>query len=970
MTGTTGGSHGVTGGGRGSGGWPYPGARWWKFDFHTHTPASADYGNGPDSGSRDITPSEWLLGFMRAGIDCVAVTDHNSGAWIDRLQTALVEMEDEETPGFRPLYLFPGVELSVNGGFHLLAILAPDATGSDIDTLLGAVDYDGTRGRSDAVTRKSAIEAVEAVLEAGGIPIPAHSDRQKGLLRVKKSNGGWSTEIDSNTVAQVLDCEGILAMETIDPGCAKPGIYRHRKVEWTEVLGSDSHYLDDGARSSFPGSHYTWVKMASPPSLEGLRLALLDGKGFSVRRSDEGPFDPFRVPKHCIESIEIGNARYMGRADPATLRFSPSLNAIVGGRGTGKSTVVHALRLAGRRESDILSLEEGSIPRSTFESFRKVARSRFDDGALTDDTTIRWTVMRDGIRHRVTWRRRGDDLTVEDQIQDDGWVESRSQSVTPQRFPVRIFSQGQIAELAGGSRPALLPLIDEAADASALGSRLTEARNGFLASRARIRELEGKLERQDDLSVELQDVERKLKRFEGSDHSAVLKAYRRRARQRTEADRQFEWIEHAARSVDVLATELQPEDLPEGLLDESSEADRHYGEVVEALGAAAGDAAQNLKRTAENLRAASANQRGVLSSGPWQAAADDAAASYQALVGQLRAAGVSDPSEYGLLVQERQRLRREMEKLESKREERQRRVAEAADRLRKVREARRAISDARHAFLSSALAHNDFVRISVQRYGDDARAMERSLREVLDVLDNRNRFESDILSTDDGTPKAGVVANLLRDLPTSASDRGAELERRLEWIKTRLESACLGGDAFGGHFNNYLKREFERDPAFLDKLWAWFPEDGLSVEYSRTGDGRDFRPIGQASAGQRSAAILAFLLTHGAEPLVLDQPEDDLDNHLIYDLVVRQIRENKLRRQIIVVTHNPNIVVNGDAEMLHAMEFAARQGQCVVLESGSLQEQSIREEVCRVMEGGREAFLSRYRRLGPEAPGV
>ena len=110
--------------------------------------------------------------------------------------------------------------------------------------------------------------------------------------------------------------------------------------------------------------------------------------------------------------------------------------------------------------------------------------------------------------------------------------------------------------------------------------------------------------------------------------------------------------------------------------------------------------------------------------------------------------------------------------------------------------------------------------------------------------------------------------------------------------------------------------------------------------------------------------MLAFLLAHGEEPLILDQPEDDLDNHLIYDLVVRQIRENKLRRQIIVVTHNPNIVVNGDAEMLHALDF--RQGQCVVAQSGSLQEKDMREEICRVMEGGREAFDRRYRRLGPE----
>jgi ABC-type enterochelin transport system ATPase subunit len=123
--------------------------------------------------------------------------------------------------------------------------------------------------------------------------------------------------------------------------------------------------------------------------------------------------------------------------------------------------------------------------------------------------------------------------------------------------------------------------------------------------------------------------------------------------------------------------------------------------------------------------------------------------------------------------------------------------------------------------------------------------------------------------------------------------------------------------------------------------------------------------MGQASAGQRAAAMLAFLLAHGQEPLVLDQPEDDLDNHLIYDLVVRQIRANKLRRQIVVVTHNANIVVNGDAEMLHALDF--RGGQCRVVQAGSLQEQAMREEVCRVMEGGREAFERRYRRLGRES---
>ena len=109
-----------------------------------------------------------------------------------------------------------------------------------------------------------------------------------------------------------------------------------------------------------------------------------------------------------------------------------------------------------------------------------------------------------------------------------------------------------------------------------------------------------------------------------------------------------------------------------------------------------------------------------------------------------------------------------------------------------------------------------------------------------------------------------------------------------------------------------------KQPEFADHIRCWFPDDDLRIEYSRAGDGRDWWAITQGSQGQRSAALLAFLLAFGDEPLILDQPEDDLDNHLIYELIVRQIRENKRRRQLIIVTHNPNVVVNGDAEMVHA----------------------------------------------------
>ena len=937
--------------------WSFPGARWWKFDFHTHTPASLDTPwSRIENQAERLTPKQWLLRFMEAEVDCVAVTDHNTSEWIDPLKDTYGRLERERPTGFRPLCLFPGVELSVNGGFHLLVIFDRAATGGQVRDLLARVEYPGTPGRSDAVTRKSAEEVVEIVSDLGALAIPAHVDQEKGLLQVVEEDG--RLRLDTNTVRQVIDRPEILAAEAVNRDWVKHSVYIEARRPWTEVLGSDCHNFRGNSR---PGKRYTWVKMGDP-SLGGLRLALLDGGGFSIRRSDQpDSFDPFAVPKHCVEAIEIVDARHMGRGrKPARLTFSPWLNALVGGRGTGKSTVIHMLRLVARREQELKRLDDGSAPRETFERFNHVPLSQRDKGGLRKGTNLCWTVLRDGVRHRVRWRQDGGGTVVEDDA-GGSWKPSEAQSVTAERFPLRVFSQGQMTELAGENQQALLHFIDDAAAVGAFRKKLKEARAAFYASRARIRELDSKLSRETALTVELQDVERKLKRFEEAEHRAVLTAYRRHGRQHRELERQFANADDGAARIEDAAATLQSDDLADGVFNEASDADGEAVAIITALADAVRAAAREVREAGQRLRAAVGTQRDALTGTAWRTAVDRAAGDYQQLVETLKTAGVSDPSEYGRLVQERQRLDSEKKALKSMRQERDREERLSKSRLKDVVVARRAVSARRERFLNETLEQNRFVRIRGRRYGDDPRVIEGSLREVLGVLDGR--FEDDILVMDNERAKKGFVATLLRRLPADPGTRSAEIETRIDGFKERVVGAVNGSAPFGGYFNNYLARECKRNPELLDKLLAWFPEDGLQVEYSR-GDGTDFRPIDQASAGQRAAAMLAFLLAHGEEPLILDQPEDDLDNHLIYDLVVRQIRENKLRRQIIVVTHNPNIVVNGDAEMLHALDFV--RGQCVVQQSGSLQEEEMREEVCRVMEGGREAFERRYRRLGPE----
>lgn len=105
---------------------------------------------------------------------------------------------------------------------------------------------------------------------------------------------------------------------------------------------------------------------------------------------------------------------------------------------------------------------------------------------------------------------------------------------------------------------------------------------------------------------------------------------------------------------------------------------------------------------------------------------------------------------------------------------------------------------------------------------------------------------------------------------------------------------------------------------------------------------------------------MSFLLSYGDEPLIVDQPEDDLDNALISKLVITKLHDIKPKRQFLIITHNPNIVVNGDSELVIVLED---KGNITLAAAGGLQELSVRQEVCEIMEGGKEALEKRYKRM-------
>lgn len=933
----------------------FTGSRWWKFDFHTHTPASADWGKG-DQTLKGYTPRQWLMTFMAAGIDCVAVTDHNSGQWVDPLQAALSALNAEQPPGYRPLVLFPGVEISAHGNIHILAIFDPSKSTADIVRLLGAVGFQGEWGRTDRETEDTAVEVIRKIVAAGALAVPAHVDQASGLFG-----------LSGNSLRPILEEQKFAALEVIDPSQTKPALSSEMKIQCAEVLGSDAHHPTGAAGARFPGSHFTWIKMGQP-DLEGLQLALLDGAPLSVRRSDQDGGDPNRCPELMIESVEIAGGRHVGRGKPLALAFSPWLTAIVGGRGTGKSTVLEMIRIALRREDELPEdLSAG------FKSFKKKPRDRKDRGMLTDETTVSLTYRKEsGGRFRIGWNEQGTEPAIQE-IGPDGGL-ARASGEVRSRFPVRLFSQKQVFSMAEDTG-ALLQLIDDdsAVDRAGWQSTWDAEERRFLFLRAGSRELEGELAQRERTQGALEDVLRKLEAFEQGDHAAVLADYQRRQRQQRGIE---EWRERwAAAEAELhrMAEDLLPPDLDLSLFPVLGDAADQAGRtVLEQAAAALRDVANAIGNLADRSQAERTRWQHGTETATWRAAYGEAEARYQALVDRLRDQDVATPSPYvyAELLQKRQELEsrlRQMDELQHRLTE-MRQQADAA--LARLKDLRRTLSQRRHTFLHEVLRDNPHVRIRLLPLRPGAVALEAAFRQALgcggDRLRDDTRFREDILVRENGKAR-GLLAELLDDTDTDDASVSQAFEDRLDRIKERLAEVASGGASgpLGGHFLNYLRR---LTPEQIDRLFLWFPDDGLDVEFGGTERQGWFQSIRQGSPGQKTAAMLAFLLAYGQEPLLLDQPEDDLDNRLIYDLIVQQIRQMKVRRQVIVITHNPNIVVNGDAEQVIQLDY--RGGQCVVAAEGPLQSRAIRDAVCRVMEGGLEAFRKRYQRLSPRGRDV
>lgn len=914
----------------------YPGSRWWKFDFHSHTPASLDY-----RGDKNISPQGWLQNFQAKGVQCVVVCDHNTGAWIDKLKEALSELKQQDAKTWQEFSLFPGMEISCDGGVHLIAIFDPSKDTADLDALRGSVAYRGTPGDSDGVTSLSVQDVISEVHKVGGLACAAHIDMPNGLL----------TSVQNHHTLEAI-CAKLDAVEVIDANAEIVLKNVGRLAKFAQVLGSDSH------KPSAVGRGFNWVKM-SQPNLDGLRLALLDPEA-AIQRGDQQPSEPQALPKQWITSIRLENL-HLRRTSALNIHFNPAYNAIIGGRGSGKSTVLECLRLALAREGELHNLEENSEIRKIFQDFKKKYVQRDQPGMMRDESQISVEMLEGNgpasQRYQLLWCYASPGVQLS-RWEDDAWQATGfDQQQINAKFPIKIFSQKQVLALANNPQSVLAHIDNSIAEQKRVWlENFERSKSTLLAARLRVRTLRKELEKKPALELEYKEARRKALIFTNSNFGPLLKKHQRATQQKRALDDFYQLLANDIAGLQTgiaQAANLSSTELTQFLAETPAEIDAQLA----ALGVK-----NRLVQQYEQIVAIAAQMKALMEqaeatrlASSWQQENDAPIQAYLAETARLKSEGINSAQEAGMAVATEEKLRKQLEQMTKFAEELQQaeqNVSQATDALSTCRQE---LTQIRTEFITQLLGENAMLKIQLRAMASCKSDVQR-FRGIL-KLGSGDTFAQHIWQEDEEGKSCGILSDAVASENTALiPDRITEIKLALEEINQKTGDGTVLNTRLGAP----LLRRIEALPAeALDELAWWFPEDEVVLFY-RPNKKAAFKALTQASAGQKTAAMLSFLLMHGDEPLLLDQPEDDLDNAIVSELVVEQLRQNKVHRQLIVITHNANIVVNADADLVMTMDF---NGQIDLELSGGLQETSVRQAICRVMEGGETAFRQRYKRI-------
>lgn len=977
------------------------GARWLRCDLHVHTPFDSDrtFGENTKHAIEAFTKgkvqklAEIAQRFVDAcrsccggdGLDLVALTDHNSIDGYHYLKPQFDSLAQEAAgKGLSMPTILPGVEFSVGGErpLHFLVIFA-EATKADeiegaIRHVFGALEpFDPATGKPRA-TGASVTAFLDKLYEyccpPGGdrhmsfVILPAHADggsgvaHETGATETKVAAELWD-EMRGHLRQRVItrrDWHGFQTKRLYkelpeafrDLLCRWITAKRHQNWDdlnevrqkqvryskhWPLVQCSDPHKPED------IGTRFTWLKM-EVPDVEGIRLALLDPES-RLRNMWEGP--PGR-DYPVIRKIAIANTDFI---DDMEIEFNDSLNTLIGGRGSGKSTVIEAIRYAtDRAKSEDFDRGEDEIKNNIDELLSPKGERDYGEtqGILLPNFQFEVIARVSGREYII--KRDSTGITVKDSLTKDPQSLDVRSLISP-----RILSQRQIAriardpvaqrrELDGLTDPASVREFDE--KLSSLRARLTSHQTDRKILQEKVSSLPQR-------QTELRKLADQIALLERGANKDILDQFRNLQSEGEWVDKLLTTLDDAANQLAAAGSSLTGTE--QSIANPPSEPSTSWlGDLASRardLVTSAREAAEARVSAIRKFTAQVRNERAQ----QWDPGFEPVRKEYEKLTVEMQEKGVTF-GEHERLLQRRSAVVRDIEQLNSDKDTLQKVEAEINNTREKLVRLHESRTERRRHLAKSLEAQGADIRVEVVPFADRQDFVERRAEWFGGAgLQERdwNVIADYIFSADGSIPErilAFVQAIRADILKTQAN--GKALDEKSSDVAKLLTTDLLTRT----FYNSLVKGDRMR----IDDIETYIPEDRVGAKV-RGNDG-EFKPITQGSIGQRSMAILGLLLTAGTHPLVIDQPEEDLDNQYVFGVVVDLLRKCKFSRQLIIATHNANIPVNGDAELIVALGVENRLGR--VSCSGSIDRPEVKSEVSVIMEGSREAFRLRQERYG------
>lgn len=896
------------------------GSSWFKVDFHCHSPGSDDYPKPSNSidATTDCTPTEWLLAQMKNEVDCVVLSDHNTGAWIDKISEELSRLraghKNGESNGFRELHIIPAVELTAAGNCHVLGLFNEKTNSEKISQVVGScgLDISGDKGNHQTILRTGVPTIIYQIRQAGGLAILAHIDKPKGIF----SN-------DNQEEVREAFKASPDALELIDTIENLSGFQRGLIDGLALVKGTDAHCREDMGRS------YTWIKMVTP-SFDGIKVALADPDHCVIRDGE-----PPRNPANKLTKLTVKTRMCMNKSNnPISVEFSPWYTAIVGSRGSGKSTLIEAIRLATRRDT---RRNEPKLPEEVelrLNDFKDVK-----EGAVTDDSSICLEYSKDGHAYQLSWTPSFTKLEKYD-VDLEQWLDDQSFDID--RFPVSIYSQKMLFDIA--TKPnAFLKVIDDSETVNV--SKWVKERERLSVDYKylciQIRELDKQLDEIPKLRGALTDVENKLLKLESCGLSETQKKLSEYQKSLNLANAPLNAI-----GSDLLnLTELVTNRTDICVTEEAGDLTEWQTKVRDVQGemfASINDQIIKAKQCIKDIKLEKFYAE--LESNVSQLTSE---MSY--VLEQLKDAEIS-PDELTQLLKRKEELNSQLSNEESINYNRAEVEKQREKAFQQLIEHRLELSNKRKKFIDG-LGLND-LDIKILPFACQPDELISGYQGASGI----DKFNIHILDMERPIGLLHELNAIERFNPNNTEKRLLELKK----LKDFHRSFKSGNGNIGYNIHGSLSKKVEQlSDEQVDNLECWFPEDGIEIRFHD--DMGNKRPLDRASPGQKSASMLNFLLSYGTDPLILDQPEDDLDCAMLASSVIPAISQNKRRRQLIAVTHSAPLVVNGDAEHIVGMKQEKMRLEPNI--AGGIQDQSVKDFVCDQMEGGKPAFRSRFKRI-------